>query len=56
MSSVESPNVEAGIIPPLPKIQSEQIQKGIFTHKSLAADHRYDFQAPGNDPSTDNEE
>jgi len=56
MSSPTFPNVEASIIPLLPKIQSQQIRKRIFTHRSLAAGHSHDFQAPENDPSTDNEE
>lgn len=44
------------ILPPLPKVQSEQILKRIFTHSSLAGSRKYDFQAPESDPSTDNEE
>jgi len=43
------------ILPSLPKIQSEQIRKRVFTHSSLAG-YRHDFQAPENNPSTDNEE
>ncbi len=40
----------------LPEIRSEQIRKRIFTHSSLAENHRYNFQAPESDPSPDNEE
>ena len=53
--SPAGPSFTVDILPPLPKIQSERIRKRVFTHRSLA-DHRYDFQAPENDPSTDNEE
>jgi len=49
------PSFTVDLLPPLPKIQSERIRKRIFTHSSLA-DYRHDFQAPENDPSTDNEE
>jgi hypothetical protein len=49
-------SIPVGILPPLPKIRSEQIRKRIFTHSSLAGENRYGFQAPESDPSTDNEE
>ena len=49
------PSFTVNELPPPPRIQSELIRKRVFTHCSLA-DYRYDFQAPENDPSTDNEE
>jgi hypothetical protein len=48
-------SVPIGILPPLPKIRSEQIRKRVFAHSSLAGE-KYGFQAPESDPSTDNEE
>ena len=64
MSSIGQPSrapptrlgAAVGKLPPLPEIRSERIRKCIFTHSSLATSHRYDFQAPESDPSTDNEE
>ena len=53
--SPAGPSFTVDILPPLPEIQSERIRKSVFTHCSLA-DHRYDFQGPENDLSTDNEE
>ena len=55
-SSPGLPSVPIGILPPLPKIRSEQIRKRVFTHSSLAGENKYGFQAPESDPSTDNEE
>ena len=54
--SPANPNVPIGILPPLPNIQTGRIRERIFTHSSLAAENRYEFQAPQSDPSTDNEE
>ncbi|KAH9979703.1 ribonuclease III domain-containing protein [Russula compacta] len=63
MSGLPSPRVSPSRLsvaaakpPPLPEIRSERIRKRIFTHSSLAIGHRYDFQAPESDSSTDNEE
>jgi len=45
------------ILPPLPKIQSGQIWKRIFTHSSSVPNyHKHSFQAPEGDPPVDNEE
>ncbi|KAI9450204.1 hypothetical protein BJY52DRAFT_1357840 [Lactarius psammicola] len=43
-------------LPPLPKIQSAQTREQIFTHSSLTARRRGEFEAPQDNPSRDNEE
>ncbi|KAI9430060.1 hypothetical protein H4582DRAFT_1588247 [Lactarius indigo] len=53
---VASPVVETNTLPPLPKIQSAQTREQIFTHSSLTAKRRGEFEAPRDTPSRDNEE
>ncbi|KAH9165619.1 hypothetical protein EDB89DRAFT_2133839, partial [Lactarius sanguifluus] len=43
-------------LPLLPEIQSTQIRERIFTHSSLTARRRGEFEAPRDNPSRDNEE
>ncbi|KAI9431741.1 ribonuclease III domain-containing protein [Lactarius indigo] len=55
-SSSIHPVVVTNTLPLLPKIQSVQIQERIFTHSSLTARRRGEFEAPRDNPSRDNEE
>ncbi|KAI9432675.1 ribonuclease III domain-containing protein [Lactarius indigo] len=48
--------VETNTLPPIPKIQSAQTREQIFTHSSLTAKRRGEFEAPRDNPSRDNEE
>jgi ribonuclease-3 len=43
-------------LPPLPNIRSAQTREQIFTHSSLTAKRRGEFEAPPDNPSRDNEE
>ena len=43
-------------LPPLPNIRSAQTREQIFTHSSLTAKRRGEFEAPLDNPSRDNEE
>lgn len=51
-----SSEVRVRILPSLAEIQSEQILERIFTHNSLAVNHRYASQVPESDSSPNNEE
>jgi hypothetical protein len=42
--------------PPLPEIQSEQTREQIFTHSSVTARRRGEFEVPPDNPNRDNEE
>ncbi len=42
-------------LPPLPTISSDQLLDQIFTHSSLRARPRHEFEAPQDDPVRDNE-
>ncbi|KAH9012557.1 ribonuclease III domain-containing protein [Lactarius hengduanensis] len=55
-SSSTLPGVVTNTLPLLPEIQSTQIQERIFTHSSLTARRRGEFEAPRDNPSRDNEE
>ncbi|KAH9059194.1 ribonuclease III domain-containing protein [Lactarius vividus] len=55
-SSSTLPVDVANTVPLLPEIQSTQIRERIFTHSSLTARRRGEFEAPRDHPSRDNEE
>jgi ribonuclease-3 len=46
----------SGGLPPLPPIRSEQIREQIFTHSSVTARRRGEFEVPPSNPIRDNEE
>ncbi|KAH8989893.1 ribonuclease III domain-containing protein [Lactarius hatsudake] len=55
-SSSNLPVIVPNTLPLLPEIQSTQIRERIFTHGSLTARRRGEFEAPRDNPSRDNEE